>query len=364
MKTNAGLASSLSRFAFVVIFAVCLPVLHAQTPSPVYDRFMKVVPPADWVEKRPWELGDDRSLPFYSQPSEAVALIFGSNRPTYRTGFLEHLGQGDELKHRLEIELHAWPAEASRFYTMVSGGFAISKESNTVTVGPTFRPAQIHYLGKTKVGKAQLELVEYRSQDEINEAQLTQLQLRPEFLHSHAQILFGQAVFPNRRAFTLIACRFTTQDGTDWITPLLANTTPLVKSEVAAAEQADDLRDTISDAASYIASRKFNLAEEKLQSALAIAPEDDNALALKSEIAFQKGNYKDAQLFAGRAAAINPRNDRAHFNLGMALWKLGERRDAIKEWENVQQLSVLYPQITSTLQQRRADIEPASLPQH
>src|SRR5581483_11233879 len=133
MKTNAGLASSLSRFAFVVIFAVCLPVLHAQTPSPVYDRFMKVVPPADWVEKRPWELGDDRSLPFYSQPSEAVALIFGSNRPTYRTGFLEHLGQGDELKHRLEIELHAWPAEASRFYTMVSGGFAISKESNTVT---------------------------------------------------------------------------------------------------------------------------------------------------------------------------------------------------------------------------------------
>ena len=45
----------------------------------------------------------------------------------------------------------------------------------------------------------------------------------------------------------------------------------------------------------------------------------------------------------------------------MALWKLGEHDDAIKEWENVQQLSVLYPQISTTLQQRRSEIQPASL---
>lgn len=364
MRTNACLLRRLSGFACAIIFVICVPGVRAQTPTPVYDRFMKITPPSDWVEKRSWELGDDRSLPFYSQSSEAVAFVFGFNRPLYRTGFLGHLAQGDELKRRLEIELHGWPAEASRFYTMVSTGFSVSKESNTITVGPTFRAAQIHYLGKTKAGKAQLELVEYRSQDEIGEDQLRQLQLRPEFLHSHAQILFGQAVFPNRRAYTLIACRFTTQDGTDWITPLVTGITPLTKSEVPAAEQADDLRDTISDAAAYIVSGKFSLAEEKIKSALAIAPEDDNALALKSEIAFQKGSYKDAQLFAGRAAAINPSNDRAHFNLGMALWKLGERGDAIKEWESVQQLSVLYPQINNTLQQRRSEIEPASLPQH
>lgn len=361
MKSN-GVAGRYRGFcvAVTLVFTVCIPLVRAQAPAPVYDRFVKVTPPADWVEKRSWELGSDRSLPFYSASSEAVVFVFGFDRPIYRTGFLEHLAKGDELKHRLEMELHNWPAEASRFYAMVSGGFAMSENRYAVTLGPTFRPAQIRYLGKTKVRSTQLELVEYRSEDEIGDALLKQLQLRPEFLRSHAQILFGQAVFPNRRGFTLIACRFSAQDDLDWITPLMASITALAKSDIPAADQADDLRDTLSDAAIYVTEKKFPEAAEKIKSALAIAPEDDNALTLESEIAFQKGDYKNAQLFAGRAAAINPHNDRAHFNLAMALWKSGERDDAVKEWETVQQLSVLYPQINDTLQQRKAELQPAS----
>src|SRR5947209_14964413 len=36
-----------------------------ETPAILYDRYIKVKLPPDWVEKRSWELGDDRSLPLY-----------------------------------------------------------------------------------------------------------------------------------------------------------------------------------------------------------------------------------------------------------------------------------------------------------
>src|SRR5437868_1920211 len=47
------------------------------TAPVLYDRYIKVKLPPDWVEKRSWELGDDRSLPLYNANLEAVAFIWG-----------------------------------------------------------------------------------------------------------------------------------------------------------------------------------------------------------------------------------------------------------------------------------------------
>src|SRR5206468_8440032 len=138
---------------------------------------------------------------------------------------------GDHLKRELEMDLSRWPAEASRYYSMVSGGFSVSTNQDVVTVGPSFKPAEIRYLGKLKVRGVELELVEYLSGAAVDEAFASQYKLPSELVGSRAQILFGQAKFSAGHGYTLIACRFTSKSDTDWIKPLLAHISALLPAE-------------------------------------------------------------------------------------------------------------------------------------
>ncbi|MGE5206280.1 MAG: hypothetical protein ACM3PW_11740, partial [Chlamydiota bacterium] len=140
------------------------------TEQVLYDRYIKLSVPSPWQEKRSWELGEDRSLPLYNPATEAVVFVWGFDRPLYRHGYIESLASGDRLSRRLEMDLSLWSAEASRYYAMVSGGFMMRTTAHAVTLGPSLKPGEAHYLGRTKVGRAELDVVQYVSDAKVDEA--------------------------------------------------------------------------------------------------------------------------------------------------------------------------------------------------
>jgi hypothetical protein len=328
----------------------------ADAPQVLYDRYIKVHVPADWQEKRSWELGEDRSLPLYNPSSGAVAFVWGFDRPLYRHGYIESLASGDRLSRRLEMDLSLWPAEAFRYYAMVSGGFMMRSTAHTVTVGPSLKPGEVRYLGRTKVGRADLDMVEYISDSKVDQAFAAKYKLPAEVVGSQAQILFGQATFGRAtHGYTLIACRFTTQpDDASWIRLLLQNVEPLGKGEQAKGAAAEHVRDALSHAAAVMEDHRYGPALAQIHSVLQLDPQNDNALMLQGEALLYQRKLADAEKALCQAVANNQNNDRAHFLLGAVLWEQKQNEQAMAEWKLVQRLSPLYPQIEEVLMQKRA----------
>lgn len=325
------------------------------TPQVLYDRYIRVKLPAEWRERRSWELGDDRSLPLYNPSTEAVVFVWGFDRPLYRHGYIESLATGDRLSRRLEMDLSLWPAEASRYYAMVSGGFMMKTSGHTVTVGPTLKPGQVRYLGRSKVGRAELDVVEYISETKVDAAFAAKYKLSPDLVGSQAQILFGQATFGRApHGYTLIACRFNSQpEDTSWARDLLANVEPVGKSEQERAAAAEHMRDALSHAAAVIEDHRYAPALAQLHGILQQDPQNDNALMLQGQALLYQRKLADAEKSLRQAISINQNNDRAHFLLGAVLWEEKKHDQARAEWNLVQQMSPLYPQIEEVLLQKR-----------
>lgn len=336
------------------------PSAAQEQPAPaeqvLYDRYIKVSVPSQWQEKRSWELGEDRSLPLYNPATEAVVFVWGFDRPLYRHGYIESLASGDRLSRRLEMDLSLWSAEASRYYAMVSGGFMMRTTAHAVTLGPSLKPGEVHYLGRTKVGRAELDLVQYVSEAKVDETFATKYRMQPELVGSQAQILFGQATFSHgTRGYTVVACRFTTQpQDTRWVQPLLANLEPVGKTEREKGALAEQVRDELSHAAAVIQDRRYGPALAMLQAVLQQDPQNDNAFMLQGETLLRLHKLPEAETALRQAVAVNPNNDRAHFLLGSVLWEEKKHDQAMAEWRVVQKLSPLYPQIEEVLLQKRA----------
>ena len=326
------------------------------TPQVLYDRYIRVNVPAEWRERRSWELGEDRSLPLYNPATEAVLFVWGFDRPVYRHGYIESLATGDRLSRRLEMDLSVWPAEASRYYAAVSGGFMMKSRGHTVTVGPSLNPGQVHYLGRLKSGHAEVDVVEYISEAKVDQTFATKYKLRPELVGSQAQILFGQATFGHTaHGYTIIACRFAIQpENTDWIQKLLENIGPVGKREQEQAAAMEHTRDALSHAAAVIEDQRYAPALAQLHAVLQQDPQNDNALMLQGEALFYQRKLAEAEKSLRQAIGVNQNNDRAHFLLGAVLWEEKKNDQARAEWNLVQQISPLYPQIEEVLLQKRA----------
>ena len=336
------------------------PSAAQEQPAPaeqvLYDRYIKFSVPSPWQEKRSWELGEDRSLPLYNPATEAVVFVWGFDRPLYRHGYIESLASGDRLSRRLEMDLSLWSAEASRYYAMVSGGFMMRTSAHAVTLGPSLKPGEVHYLGRTKVGRAELDLVQYVSEAKVDETFATKYRMQPELVGSQAQILFGQATFGHgTRGYTVVACRFTTQpQDTSWVQPLLENLEPVGKAEREKGALAERVRDELSHAAAVIQDRRYGLALAQLQVVLQQGPQNDNAFMLQGEALLHLHKLDEAETALRKAVTLNPNNDRAHFLLGAVLWEEKKHDQAMAEWRVVQKISPLYPQIEEVLLQKRA----------
>jgi hypothetical protein len=336
-----------------------VPVIaEAQAASPqqvLYDRYIRVTVPAGWQEKRSWELGDDRSLPLYNPATEAVVFVWGFDRPLYRSGYIESLASGDRLSRRLEMDLSLWSAEASRYYAMVSGGFMMKTSAHAVTVGPSLKAGEVHHLGKVKVGRAELNVVEYISEKKVDEAFATKYRIAPGMVGSRAQILLGQATFGHGpQGYTLVACRFTDQaEDTKWVQSLLENVEQLGKSEREKGVMAERIRDKLSHAAAIVQDHRYSPALALLDTVLQQDPQNDNAFMLEGEALLRLRKLAEAEKMLRQSVTLNQNNDRAHFLLGAVLWEEKKYDEATAEWKVVQRISPLYPQIEEVLLQKR-----------
>ncbi len=329
----------------------------APTPQQVlYDRYIRVSLPAGWEERRSWELGDDRSLPLFNPTTEAVVFVWGFDRPLYRNGYIESLASGDRLSRRLEMDLSLWSAEASRYYAMVSGGFVMKTSAHAVTVGPSLKAGEVHYLGKVKVGRAELDLVQYISQNKVDEAFATKYRMSPSMMGSRAQILLGQATFGHGpQGYTLVACRFIDQpENTKWVQTLLENVEQLGKTEREKGMMAERIRDELSHAAAIIQDHRYGPALALLEAVLQQDPQNDNALMLQGEALLRLRKFAEAEKALAQAVTVNQNNDRAHFLLGAVLWEEKKHDQAMAEWKLVQRISPLYPEIEEVLLQKSA----------
>lgn len=338
--------------------AVPATVEAHEAPGPqrvLYDRYIRVSLPAGWQERRSWELGDDRSLPLYNPATEAVVFVWGFDRPLYRSGYIESLATGDRLSRRLEMDLSLWSAEASRYYAMVSGGFMMKTSAHAVTLGPSLKPGEVHYLGKIKVGRAVLDAVEYISENKLDEAFATKYRMSPGMVGSRAQILLGQATFGHGpQGYTLVACRFTDQpEDTKWVQGLLENVEQLGKTEREQGVLAERIRDELSHAAAIIQDHRYGPALALLDAVLQQDPQNDNAFMLEGEALLRLRKFTEAETALRQAVAVNQNNDRAHFLLGAVLWEEKKHDEATGEWKLVQRISPLYPQIEEVLLQKR-----------
>ncbi|HSB74367.1 MAG TPA: tetratricopeptide repeat protein, partial [Terriglobales bacterium] len=221
--------------------------------------------------------------------------------------------------------------------------------------GPSLKPGEVRHLGKMKVGRAELDVVEYASQATVDEAFATKYRLRPEVVGSRAQILFGQATFGHGpQGYTLVACRFTTQpEDTKWVEAVLENVAPVAKEEREKAALAERVRDELSHVEAVIQDHRYGLALAQLNVVLQQDGENDNALMLQGEALLHLHKPAEAENALQEAVRINPNNDRAHFLLGAVLWEEKKHDAAMAEWKIVQRLSPLYPQIEEVLQQKR-----------
>jgi len=329
-------------------------------PQVLYDRYIRVNVPAGWQEKRSWELGEDRSLPLYNPTNESVVFVWGFDRPVYRHCYIESLATGDRLSRRLEMDLSLWSAEAFRYYAMVSGGFMVNTSAHTVTMGPSLKPGQVRYLGKLKASHADLDVVEYVSAAKVDHAFAAKYKMSPELVGSQAQILFGQATFGHAthgytHGYTLVACRFTSQpEDTNWVRLLLENIAPVAKGEQEKAAAAERTRDALSHATAVIEDRRYAPAMAQLHAVLQQDPQNDNALMLQGQALLYDHKLAEAERSLRQAISINQNNDRAHFLLGAVLWEEKKHDQARAEWNLVQQISPLYPQIEQVLLQKRA----------
>lgn len=365
---------------FLVCLAACIlccPATAAAAQSPqnsaadtaaapdvqptMYDRYIAVHVPAGWVERRSWELGQDRSLPLYNPTSQAVAFVWGFDRPAYRQGYIESLASDDRLSRRLEMDLSLWPAEAARYYAMVSGGFTMRSSAHAVTIGPSLKPGTVHYLGKVKAGRAELDAVEYISDAKVDAAFATKYRMSPDLVGRRAQIVFGQATFGHgTQGYTLVACRFIgASEDAQWLNALLENIEPVGKSEREKGATAEQVRDELSHAAAVIEDHRYAPALAQIQTVLQQDPQNDNAFMLHGEALLYMGKLAEAETALRQAVTINPNNDRAHFLLGAVLWEEKQHQAAMAEWTVVKRLSPLYPQIETVLREKDAQ-HPAS----
>jgi tetratricopeptide (TPR) repeat protein len=227
--------------------------------------------------------------------------------------------------------------------------------AHAVTVGPALRHGEVHYLGKVKLGRAQLDLVEYVSESKVDEAFATKYRMVPAMVGSRAQILLGQATFGHGpQGYTLVACRFTDQpEDINWLQALLENVEQLGKAERERGAAAERVRDELSHVAAIIQDHRYSPALALLEAVLQQDPQNDNALMLQGETLLRLRKFAEAEKALRSAVMLNQNNDRAHFLLGAVLWEQKKHDEATAEWKLVQRISPLYPQIEEVLLQKR-----------
>jgi tetratricopeptide (TPR) repeat protein len=334
----------------LLLAATLIAVVPTSAQQPIYDRFIKVTPPIGWSERRAWEMGDDRSLPIYNRQIESVVFVWGFDHPLYPNNYLQFLGSGeDRLARRLEMDLSQWPPEVSRYYAMLASGPTVRTTKLGITVGPSFRPAKVKYLGNIRAGKTKVELVQYESEDEVTPKFAQEYKLAPEFVHTHLQVLFGQVMLDQSHGYTLTACRFAAGDDLQWIQPLLEAIQAVPARERQAATSEERARDLVSHAAQLAGNMDpYNRPAEALaalEPVLRSRPDDDNALTIKGEVLLREGKLQDAKSALEAALRRNPDNERAHAALARVLIEENRTEQAQAEITTVGRLSPLYPEM-------------------
>lgn len=79
----------------------------------------------------------------------------------------------------------------------------------------------------------------------------------------------------------------------------------------------------------------WNEALSDYDKALALVPDDPQALALDGYLRFRMGDSQSGERMLRRAVEVDPTNPWNHYNLALALWANGKRPDAIAEVEQV-----------------------------
>jgi tetratricopeptide (TPR) repeat protein len=167
-------------------------------------------------------------------------------------------------------------------------------------------------------------------------------------VHTHLQVLFGQAMFDSTHGYTLITCRFMASPELEWLKPLLQAAQSVPAAESKTALEAERTRDLVSHAAAMAQSRFYNRPAEALaalQPALLLNPDDDNALTVKGEILAQQGKLTEAEQSLRAALQKNAENERTHAVLAEVLARMNRSAEAMAEIATVKRISPLYPQV-------------------
>lgn len=88
-----------------------------------------------------------------------------------------------------------------------------------------------------------------------------------------------------------------------------------------------------------LANRKFDEATRSAEDVIRLGPELVEGHALLADIALARHRWRDAETLYHRALAIEPDNWALMNNLGLALKRLGRRREAVEAFENAARLN-------------------------
>lgn len=349
--TRIGLGGQTLRVAgsLLFLFSLFIPAqLSAQVV--VYDPVVRITPPAGWVEKQSWEVVQGSALPFYNKQEEAVAFVLGYFSPLSDfNGFRRTVGFGSTS---IPVPIDDWPAEAARFSAMASDTLSVRVgHGNRALVGLSQKPGKYHYLGRRSLNGSILELAEWISKATLNDKAVRKLKLAPVFTKRRVHVVYGIAVFPETgTGYKFAAYRFASlAEGTSWIEPLLASVAPVKVQEQQAAENAGRVRELVANAFTHINDKDFSKANDAIKKAMDLSPDNPNGAALKGAMLNYQKRSQEAEAVLRIAASKHPENEEVHFQLGVAFLSLGKRDEAIHEFEAVQQISPVYPDIDQIL---------------
>lgn len=340
-----GSSALLGTFLLTFVNSANLRAQHV-----LYEHSVKVSLPSGWVERRAWEETPKESLPLYNANLEAVAFIHGSDQPdsALEPDRLKGLVDNGQLATVLETLLKDWPAEASRFYVMMAGDPSSPAGS---TAGSGLKRGDAQYLGRLQMGSAEVGLAEWLSKDSLDGKLVNELKLNADFIGQRVEVLVGSVAFPSGGGgSTFTACRFVpAAAGAEWIKPLVEGMAPVPESEKSRAESQGRVREMVRQALQAARQQNYSQALGLAQQALALAPQDENALDVEGAVFLQQQKLDQAEAILRKATTINPRHENALFNLGATLLYQGKTDEAATEFEAVRRLCPLYPQIDDIL---------------
>lgn len=315
------------------------------TSNRYYDGAIRVTPPPEWVEKRAWDLmrpgTTSPDLPFY-RPDLLAAAFIGSRDPVP--------GSPGEMKtvrieEGLSVLTYYWPSEAGRFYAALGQTTVSTEKPGSLVIGESYGPGDQNYLGERAINEEKVELTEWVAKGALDEAFVREHKLPEEFIGRRLQCILGEGRFGGRTSgYIVAACRFVkSEHGLEWIMPLLSRIELVPDSEKAEAEKASRVRELIMGASDEVHSEEFADANSKLEDALKLAPEDENAMSLRAVLLLHGNKLPQAEALLSKAIAVDPDHEYARYYLGRVLCARGKKDEARTQFDALARITVLHP---------------------